>query len=48
MLLPRSKNAVADFKAMDIQLINCQGLQWHPFQGKDIVKSLAEGTAKLY
>ncbi len=30
---------------MDIGEVACQGLQRHPFHGKDIVKSLVEGTA---
>jgi hypothetical protein len=45
MLLQRSKNAVADLTAIDVQAVTCQGLQRHPFPGKDIVKSLAGGTA---
>jgi len=29
-----------------IQAITCQGLERHPFQGKDIVESPSAGTAK--
>jgi hypothetical protein len=48
MLLRRSKNAAADLMAMIVQEVNCQGLQRHPFQGIDIVESLAGGTARLF
>ena len=30
---------------MNIQEVSCQGLQRHPFHGKDIVESVAGGTA---
>lgn len=46
MLLQRSKNAVADLQIVSVKQVNCQGLKWHPFHGKDIAESLAEGTAK--
>ena len=32
--------------AMGIQEVSCQGLQRHPFPGKDKVKSLAAGTVR--
>jgi len=48
MLLPRSKNAVADLMTMKLKEIDCQGLQRHPFQRKDTVESLAAGTATFY
>jgi hypothetical protein len=46
MLLQRSKNAVADLMGMALKAFICQGLQRHPFQRKDIVESMAAGTAK--
>jgi hypothetical protein len=45
MLLQRSENAAADLIAMNVKAITCQGLQRHPFRGKDIVESLAGGIA---
>jgi hypothetical protein len=48
MLLRRSKNAAADLMAVNFSGITCQGLQRHPFPGKDKEESLAGGTARLF